>query len=469
MQTHDIIEHARAQIANYKGAKTADEILKFLNEKNNDEIVCIACSGGSDSVFLVKYVLEKFPSLKDRLVILHFNHNLRGHDSDGDEQFVKVLAKDWDVAFFSEKLANRPGNVSEDRLRHLRNEFFERALVKFNSRVLVLGHQKNDIAETLLMRIIRASDTAGLSSPRAITIFQKKYLKLRPLLDFTKQEVEAFLRNSKIAWREDKSNFENVFFRNKIRNIVLPKIQAIASNFDAIKNLARAKQNVEEADDAINYFAEKYLAGRNLKGKLVISDLKELPIAVLKKIFAEFLVANGFDVRRSYIQIFLDKMRLGQTTVLSVGKRNFIQFDSNSFCVTTKKQNDRWIVENLKIGQNRLPNGKILKIQNVKISNDIWENLRKVDRSKQCYAVAETISKISVKTYSSHFKYVPFGHTSERKLGDLLTTKTIPKEDKRLLPVIFVDDRVCWVPHLSVSDYFKIKTKNDKALLLTYE
>jgi tRNA(Ile)-lysidine synthase len=472
MQTRDPIAYIKAQIANCKDLESADESLELLNEKNSDEIVCIACSGGSDSVFLVKYILEKFPNLKSRLVILHFNHNLRGQDSDGDEQFVKALAKNWGVEFYSEKLMDRPAKVSEDRLRRLRNEFFERALEKFNSKVLVLGHQKNDIAETLLMRMVRASDTTGLSSPRAVTIFQKKYLKLRPLLNFTKQDIEICLKNSKIEWRNDKTNFENDFFRNKIRNIILPKIQEIAGHFDVVKSLANVKQNLEEADNAMNFFAKKYLNGRNLKEKFVIFDLKKLPTALLKKIFVEFLVANNLDVRRSYVQTFLDKMHLEKTTVFSVGKRNFIKFDGNSFCVIAEEENsgedDGWVVEDLKIGQNHLPNGKILDIQNVKISEKFGENLKNMDKRKQCYAVVEKTSKISAKKYQPLFKYIPLGHNSERKLGDVLTAKIIPKEDRQLLPVVFVDGKVCWVPHLPVSDYFKIKTKDSEALLLTY-
>ncbi|MDR2628764.1 MAG: tRNA lysidine(34) synthetase TilS [Puniceicoccales bacterium] len=471
MQTHDLIAYAKAQIADCKGPEAANGILELLNKKNSGEVVCIACSGGSDSVFLVKYILEKFPNLKSRLVILHFNHNLRGQDSDGDEQFVKTLAKDWGLSFFSEKLAVRPANVSEDRLRRLRNEFFERALGKFNSKVLVLGHQKNDISETLLMRMVRGSDTAGLSSPRAITIFQEKYLKLRPLLNFTKQEMEICLKRLKIEWRDDKTNFENDFFRNKIRHIILPKIQEIAGHFDVVKSLANVRQNMEEADNAVDFFAKKYLNGRNLKEKLIISDLKKLPTAPLKKILVEFLVANDLDVRRSYVQTFLDKMRLGKTTIFSVGKRNFIKFDGNSFCLTTKekdKEDDGWVVEDLKLGRNRLPNGKILDIQNVKISEKIWEDLKNMDRGKQCYAAVEKISKISVKKYKPSFKYIPLGHNSERKLGDLLTAKIVPKEYRRSLPVMFVNGKVCWVPHLPVSDHFKIKTKDSEALLLTY-
>ncbi|MDR2776460.1 MAG: tRNA lysidine(34) synthetase TilS [Puniceicoccales bacterium] len=471
MQTHDLIAYAKAKIADCKGFEAANEIWELLNKKNSGEIVCIACSGGSDSVFLVKYILEKFPNLENRLVILHFNHNLRGQDSDGDEQFVETLAKNWGVSFYSEKLVDKPINISEDRLRRLRNEFFERALEKFNSKVLVLGHQKNDIIETLLMRMIRASDMVGLSSPRTITIFREKYLKLRPLLSFTKQEMEICLKSSKIDWRDDKTNFENDFFRNKIRNIVLPKIQEIAGHFNVVKSLATVKQNLEEADNAIDFFAKKYLNGRNLKGKLIISDLKKLPTALLKKIFIEFLAANDLDVRRSYVQALLNKMYLGKTTIFSVGKQNFIKFDGDSFCVTTGEENkddDGWIVEDLKMGQNRLPNGKILDIQCVEISKKFWENLKNIDRGKQCYVVIEKISKISVKKYKPLFKYIPLGHNSERKLGDVLTAKITPKEDRQLLPVVFVNGKVCWVPYLPVSDYFKIKTKDTEALLLTY-
>jgi hypothetical protein len=142
MQTHDLIEYAKAQIVNCQGVEAANAILKFLNENNTTEIVYIACSGDNDSVFLVNSILDRFPNLKSRFVILHFNHNLHGDESNGDEQFVKTLANDCRPAFYSKKMKNKPANVSEDRLRDLRNEFFEHALGKVNSRVLVIGHQK---------------------------------------------------------------------------------------------------------------------------------------------------------------------------------------------------------------------------------------------------------------------------------------------------------------------------------------
>ena len=467
-ENFDIIAYARSQIEKSNDCDAVERVLSALGDKNSGDIVCVACSGGSDSVFLVKYVLERFPNLRPRMVILHFNHALRGENSDGDGEFVRIFAENNGVNFHWEKLENRPSTISEGTLRVCRNEFFARAMGAFNSKVLLLGHQKNDVAETLLMRLIRASGTDGLAAPRALTIFKDSHVKLRPLLNFTKEEIENRLRAANIEWRTDESNFENDFFRNKIRNIVLPQLRRAAKGVDVFSNLAVAKKNIEEADDAVSFFAAKYLAGKNLGGSLEISTIRDLPSAVAKKIFAQFLLANGIEVRKSYVDTLLKKMHSAEAGAFGVGKRSSMEFDGESFRIVRRGGELNWAVENLQIGENLLPNGRTLRMEIVKITKDLLDTLGSINVGTRCYAAFDEGTGVAAKNYRPNYKYVRFGHVSPRKLGDIVGEKIVPLVERRSLPVIFIGGEACWVPGLPVSNLFKIKGSGGKALLLTY-
>ncbi|MDR1413473.1 MAG: tRNA lysidine(34) synthetase TilS [Puniceicoccales bacterium] len=468
MEKLTVIDYARRQISRSNDTDAVNNLLSWLEKSDNGEIISIGCSGGSDSVFLIDHILANFYGLKNRLLILHFNHNLRGADSDGDEEFVKALAAKKGLSFHGEKLLDMPENISEESLRSRRSNFFQRAMEKVGSQVLLLGHQKNDVAETLLMRLIRSSNTEGLSAPRAVVIFKNNHVKLRPLLNFTKEGIEDRLRAAQIPWRDDKSNRENDFFRNKIRNIVLPKLQEVSGIFDVVESFAFAKKNIEEANDAVDFFAQKYLAGKNLNGELKIPEVKSLPIAVQKKIFAAFLVANGFDVRKSYVETFLQKMLTDDRTIFSLGRQSFMKFDGDSFSLAKMEGPRDWCIPNVQFGKNILPNGKILEVQVVNISQNLLRNLKNIDASTHCYASFEDQPKILVKGYRPSYRYLRLGHNLERKLGDIITAKILPREERNFLPVVFLGDKICWVPQLPVSNFFRIKEADKLALLLTY-
>ncbi|MDR3144055.1 MAG: tRNA lysidine(34) synthetase TilS [Puniceicoccales bacterium] len=462
------VDYAKERLSLGNGVAAADDILTFLGRENCNEAVCLACSGGSDSVFLLKHVLENFPNLRGRLLLLHFNHRLRGADADGDERFVEQLAKNNGVGFYSEKLGSRPKKISEEILRDARDEFFWRAMEKFHSRILVLGHQKNDVAETLLMRLVRASEIAGLSAPRAVTVFKNNRLKLRPLLEFSKRTIGERLRAAGISWREDGSNFGNDFRRNRMRNIVLPKLQEAAIGVDVISGLAAAKRSIEEADDAVAFCAEKFIGDRDLSGEMFAGDLRELPTAIVKKIFAKFLIANGLQVRGTHMAALLENMRRGKESSICVEAGKFIQWDGECLKIFTGGKRDSWSVENLKIGTNVLPSGDLLRIENVDGGGEIMRNLRAIDVSRCCCAAISEDANISARSYEPSCRYVRFGRSTPRKIGDLLAAKIYPKRERERLPMVFADGAICWVPGLPVANFFRIKDGGEGALLLTY-
>jgi tRNA(Ile)-lysidine synthase len=184
--------------------------------------VVVAVSGGPDSVCLFHLLRELAPRLGVIIDgIAHLNHKLRGEASEEDECFVAALAAQFNVPFYLEKehVADAGGNL-EQSARRARQAFFERLIREGAGDCVATGHTRDDQAETVLFRILRGSGLSGLAGILPVT----REGLIRPLLEVTRAEVKEFLRARGIAWREDETNLEPRFARNRIRNQLLPQL-----------------------------------------------------------------------------------------------------------------------------------------------------------------------------------------------------------------------------------------------------
>jgi len=186
-----------------------------------DQRVGVAVSGGTDSVCLLTVLRELAPRWRLRLTVLHLNHGLRGDEGLQDAQFVKDLAARMELPFVLEQahLRYASGNL-EEAAREARLGFFCGQIAAGTVDRVALGHTRSDQAETVLFRFLRGAGTAGLAGIRPVTGDGI----VRPLLEVTRSETEAFLRERAIPWREDSTNSSARFARNRIRHQLLPQL-----------------------------------------------------------------------------------------------------------------------------------------------------------------------------------------------------------------------------------------------------
>ena len=178
--------------------------------------VAVAVSGGPDSVCLLHVLVELAPSLKITLSVAHLNHQLRGAESEEDEKFVRGLAATLGLPFHRAAV-NLPANENlEQAGRNARRAFF----TQLPADRIALGHTRDDQAETVLFRLLRGSGLRGLAGIHPVTT--SGYI--RPLIDITRAEVLDFLRARAIPHREDSSNRDPRFARNRIRATLLPQL-----------------------------------------------------------------------------------------------------------------------------------------------------------------------------------------------------------------------------------------------------
>lgn len=244
----------------------------------------IGISGGRDSVALVHLLLA---AGYRRLLLCHVNHRLRGRAATADERFVRRLAEKLGLpchvgAFDVGALAKERGESVETAARHVRYAFFAQVARKTRTSVLVLGHHANDQVETLLFNLFRGSGLQGLGGmgvdstrlvyPSLTPSGRSKPVSLRilrPLLGIWREEIDAYVAELRLAYREDESNASLHHTRNRIRHEMLPLARQIFGR-DVAKNLLRTASILRDEDALLQDLA-RAAAGQIFCKKLPIT------------------------------------------------------------------------------------------------------------------------------------------------------------------------------------------------------
>lgn len=198
-------------------------ILKESLIRPGDRLI-VAVSGGADSVALLETLCVLRNEWGLELIVAHFNHNIRS-SSKGDQDFVRRLARARGLIFITEDWKSlKKRHVSEDESRNKRFDFLVRTAAKYKVSAVALAHTLDDVAETVLMRILRGSGLQGLRGilPKR-TI--RKQLFIRPLLETKKDDIERFLKSLKTSFKTDQTNAQDIYFRNKVRLKLIPLLE----------------------------------------------------------------------------------------------------------------------------------------------------------------------------------------------------------------------------------------------------
>jgi tRNA(Ile)-lysidine synthase len=293
----------------------------------------VAFSGGADSLTLLLLLWALWPERRARLTALHFNHRLRGRASAADERFCREVCLALGVAYVSGRWLQPVS--SEGEARRARLAFFDAELRRRRATVLWLGHQRDDIAESMLMRLARGSGTAGLAAPRPVQPIGPRRVHLRPLLTLAKAELTAALRGHGIAWREDATNARPLFLRNRMRGQVLPAWRHAVEDRDALAGAALARELLDEDDAALNAWADQFPLRR---GRLALGRLRQAPAAVVRRVLHRWLAAHGAAgmLSRQAFAALLSDVRSGRITWHSLGIGQFVELRATVLALRTR-------------------------------------------------------------------------------------------------------------------------------------
>ena len=399
--------------------------------------VIVAVSGGPDSVCLLHVLRE----LKIRVVgIAHVNHKLRGDASEADEQFVAEMSREMGLRFYSIAADCSVGNL-EQTARRARRTFFHDLIRRDHTDQIALGHTRDDQAETVLFRMLRGSGLAGLAGILPVTAEGL----FRPLLGVTRIEVEDYLRQRGIPRREDASNREAKFARNRIRHELLPRLKQdwnprVDEALAQMADLAYEEERWWAAEVA--RCAKQLLAISPGAVEVPASELAKLPRSLARRLIRHAIreaKGNLRGVEFSHIEDVLELPEAGGKAELP-GIHAIRSFDWVRLEVpgSTRRQGD---------GEVPVPGKRLAPDGNSMICLEV---IQQKQGREGCATLKSDLyfrtipERLFLRGWKPGDRYRPVGHAGDWKLKELFQRMRIPSWRRPFWPILCMGDKILW-------------------------
>ncbi|MDA0080410.1 tRNA lysidine(34) synthetase TilS [Brachyspira hyodysenteriae] len=394
-------------------------------EDIKNKTLAVAYSGGIDSQVLLNIAYRLKDELSFNLIIIHVNYNLRGEDSTNDELFARDMAKKYNIEIYVKEIKPNSYNGKNIQLeaRNDRYNFFEELHNKKIYDYLLIAHNKDDLAETIIYRMIKGAGTNVYKSLR-----DKKGYILRPILNFYRKDIEAYARNNNLEHREDVSNKKNYYSRNKIRNLIIPMLEEINTN--AKNNIIRfAKRSYEETyilRKKINKLYKKNISEKNTK--LNIEKIKNTNELFIKKIIVKFLAKNNIEITEKRVSEILKVIKSDKPNI-KLRLDNFYLIKEYNFIKTIEKKLDNTKTNNFI----RIEKDGIYNFLNKKIEIKTVLN-KNINYKDNMYIKADYPLIIRNKKESDFINAYPNGN--KKYLRKIFIDLKIPLYERERVPII---------------------------------
>jgi len=422
--------------------KRFEEAVKKHNMFSFGDSVTVGLSGGSDSVCLLYLLISLREKYDLKIYAAHINHGIR-ETAGKDEDFVKNLCDKWYVPIYVKK-----SNVSEmakelkisEELcgRNIRYEFFEEVASETGSTAILTAHNKNDNAETILLHLIRGSGSLTAIMPRRGNI-------CRPLLDFSKSEIEEYLVNNKINWVEDETNAENIYTRNSLRNEIIPLLKEINPSVE--DSIIRCARLLKEDDDFISSVADSSNAFTD--GKIDTDILSSLPLPAAKRVIIKAIKSMGFELSEVTVNAVLNLLskQSGKKYIFPCGGVAVKEYGEIVF---TKQDESTYFSARISAGD---------KIYISEISKYI--SLSKEKPDGEFIAVSDKCTHLNIRSFIPGDSFTPSGMNGTKKLKDFFSDKKIPLSERSKIPVFLADEKIVSVGTMRCDSHFLPESKNN--------
>jgi len=448
-----------------------EKVLAYIREhellKPGDR-VGVAVSGGADSVALLRVLLELRADLGVVLSVLHFNHKIRGADADEDERFVAGLAAQHSLEFHPSS-GDIPAYAAEHRLsleaagHEARYQFFESFLHAQRLEAVATGHTLDDQAETVLMRVLRGAGTKGLAG-----IYPKRTVSsrdgrevghvVRPLLGIRRAEVRAYLGSLKQCWREDASNADLQYTRNRIRHGLIPLIETRfqPTAVTALAQLAEVAREEESYWDAELHRVRPEVMGNGGSVTVNIPRLLAFPPAMQRRILRNYAHCLGITLDLEHLTQLLGAARAaegGKARELpggwaAVRRQGELRFE----------QCDRVRPSSWSYGY-RLPIPGEVEVP--EIGRVIHAFLRPVQRGAAGYNPEQSLDpaavglELLVRNWQPGDRLWVAHSKGPKKLKELFEQRHVPAEERRSWPVAASGGKLAWSRGFGASAEFR--------------
>jgi tRNA(Ile)-lysidine synthase len=433
---------------------STDYLRRLVDYLKQEQIVqskdklLLAISGGADSTAMLYLFSRLRFVLNLSLLAVHVNHQLRAEASDLDEQAVRALCLRLNIPLIIRKIELSGEQDLENRARTLRFEIFDQILRCYRFDKVLLAHHKWDLAETVLINLFRG---AGLSGMAGIKPRQGRVL--HPLLCFKPQELKDLLREIKITWREDESNQEIKYRRNRIRHELIPQLEDEYN--------PQLKEKLAEEATILNK-ADQYISERALKRfkKICLDSSNQRIVLSLPDLIKADEIELYYILREAYRQVsgrqqdfFLANLR----EVLGISAAQGSKYVSLPHGIFAIKRNQELVFSNCPEDVNPVPAG-VLHIESDR-SRAVhmnyrfrFKHLKVLPQEHEKYQGLRVIidaDKIrggfQIRSRQPGDRFIPLGMTGFKKLKDFFIDEKVAKYDRDLIPIFDDGEKIFWI------------------------
>jgi tRNA(Ile)-lysidine synthase len=429
--------------------------------------VVVAVSGGPDSVCLLHLLLQISQELNLQLFVAHLNHMLREEAID-EEEFVRELAEKYSLPFYSERIEVakklRKGETLEEGARRIRYDFLRRAGERFSANKIALGHNADDLVETVLLNLIRGTGIRGLRGIPPVRM-EGAMAFIRPLIEIWREEITEYLKERNIPYKIDRSNLSLEFTRNKIRHQLIPLLEEINPKVKlAIHRLGEIAGEInsfieEEVKKAKERIVEESEAVLRIKISPLFSFHPALQKEIIRSVLAEF---TNYEMGREEIERILEVGRRGGAITLP-GRVDVRRVGDE---LQFKKEKERKIEYEIPL---KIPGGTSIPEAKMRIEAEIIEGKHLV-KDASCREVTLDMEGIKGRLIARNWRrgdrIVPLGMRNEKKLQDIFVDKKIPREERGRIPIICDEEGIIWVVGVAISERVKVGEGTRRVLYL---
>ena len=454
-----------------------DTIQKHALLKSDDRVV-VAVSGGADSVALLYALHHLRRRLGISLIVAHLDHGIRGPAGAADATFVKQLAWKLGLPCVHDRVdvpaAARSARISlEMAAREVRYAFLVRTARELNATCIATAHTSDDQVETILLRLARGAGSQGLTGIRFRTMSDGMPV-VRPMREVSHAQAVAFLKKHHLRWREDRTNDELRFVRNRVRHKVLPFLEEQLSP-RLRETLRRTSDIMAGENEWMDAEAQKALRSCTLpRNVLSVRRLGALTLAVRRRVVRAWLVACGlppdvvdYDVGERVEQLLA--ARGGTKSAALPGDWRVVRAYDRLRVERVPAKREKGFCVSLRIpGVTRLSE-PALRIDAKYATGIVRERTARVGR----YPSTATVSRAAVgkepvfiRSWQPGDRIRPLGMKGSKKIQDILTDLKVPVDQRGQVPLLECRGEIIWLPGYRVAQGWEVRGPGDRCVRL---
>jgi len=430
--------------------------MKISIDKNfkfsKDDIIIVGCSSGPDSMALLDMLIKIRKKYNLKLVVAHVNHNVREQSLE-EANYMRNYCIENDLLFEMMTIEEYGDDNFENEARNIRYNFFESLVKKYGADYLMTAHHGDDLIETILMRISRGSNLSGYSGFHKV-VNMGSYKIVRPLIDYTKEQLEQYNKDNNIKYYTDESNFKDQYTRNRYRKYVLPFLKEEDTNIHT--KFIKFSQNLSEANKFIEKERDKVLNKVINDNKIIIDKFisidpflqKEILYYLMYKYYQDDLILiNDRHIKLLHDLIYSKKVN-GVINLPNevVAKKSYNELELKRITgeILSYEIEFNTYVE--------LPNGHCIEL--VENTDDNSNNVCRLNSSDIKLPLVIRTRKLGDRI---HIK----GMNGSKKIKDIFIDKKIKLSDRDNWPIVVDSEgKVVWLPGLKKSKFDKKKNES---------